>query len=792
MAMSSKSYAQACPENIGFENGNFQNWKLYTGTTFVENGKNAVHTNRVVMPVSDRHTILNKNSTDLYGAFPVIPKNGGNYTVKLGNNGTGAQAEGISYLINVPLDRPEFTLTYQYAIVLEDPSHSPAEQPRFIARVKDIEKNQYIPCASFEYISTSTLPGFKKSKLNNTIIYKEWTPVTINLSGYAGKQLLIEFISADCTLGGHFGYAYIDVNNLCGNLIIGNTYCKNSEELNVSGPSGFQDYKWYNEDKTIHYGSGQSIVIKPTPPEGSKVILDLVPYTGFGCSSSITSTVHSVDYQLQTIQKSTVCENAELDLTSTDYILNKSADFTYLVYEDKDLTQLVKGLVKIKTNKTYYVLATNYKGCESVAAIDISVYDIANITAKKITQVCCYNESVDITQANLYTGDLTGITMTYHIDPDANQALTDPKNVKISGIYYIKLTNDSGCSKVIPVDVVVNAKPLLKITNPDGVCFPSKVDITAAKNFMGSDDDLTYSFYVDQALTLPIPDPKNIDKTGSYYIKVTNSKGCTVNDKIDVIIYKLPVLVIKDPDPVCYPEKVDITNPELYVGTTAQVSFSYFYDDGLTNRIIYPKQISQSGIYFVKITNANGCFISGKVNIIINPLPIIVLNKPKAIFDHDFIDLTSASIIKGSKGYTKVSYFEDAALKKPVSDPTKVNKPGIYYIVLENDRGCSISSSIELSILPAPKIIVPTAFTPQKSTNNRLYPFFVSIQKLISFKIYNKWGILVYETDTQANGGWDGQFKSKMQPLETFSWFAEGLDLFGGRYQSRGKTILIL
>ncbi len=97
-----------------------------------------------------------------------------------------------------------------------------------------------------------------------------------------------------------------------------------------------------------------------------------------------------------------------------------------------------------------------------------------------------------------------------------------------------------------------------------------------------------------------------------------------------------------------------------------------------------------------------------------------------------------------------------------------------------------------VTVLPAPKIVVPTAFTPQKSTNNLLYPFFTSIQKLISFKVYNKWGILVYQTGSMVSTGWDGQFNSKMHPMETFSWFAEGIDVLGGKFQSKGKTILIL
>lgn len=790
LAIPSKLFAQNCPENIGFENGNFRNWKLFTGLTTLYSNKNVIYTNEVNTPSLGRHTILtNKAEKDYYGGFDLIPKNGGNFSVKLGNNGTGAQVDGVSYLLNVPSDRPEFTLTYQYAVVLEDPSHPMEEQPRFIARVKDLEKNEYIPCASFEYVATSSLPGFKKSKVNGSIIYKEWTPVTINLSGYQGKQLLIEFISADCALGGHFGYAYVDVDNLCGNLIVGNTFCKSADELNISGPSGFQYYNWYNDDKSVKYGSGQSINIKPTPAEGSKIILDLVPYAGFGCPSSITSVVHSVDYQLQVSGKNTVCQNTEIDLTSSKYILNKSDEFTYLVYQDKDLTQQLNGLIKIQKDATYYIKATNYKGCESIVPINISVFDSANITVQNPITVC-FNETVDITNSLLYS-NLDGITRSYFLDDKATKPLLNPTAVKTSGTYYVMLANEYGCNKLVPVEVIISPKPLLNISNPVAVCYPNTVDITAASVFAGNDATFKYKFFEDAAQTVSIADPKNIGKTGSYYVMASNAQGCSVSGKIDVIVNDLPILAIKDPAAVCFPEKVDLTNQNLYSGSSEKLSYSFFSDEGLTDKLSNPKSVGKAGAYYVKATNSSGCYVSDKINVTINSLPTIVVNKPRAIFDYDSIDLTASEITKGSKNFVKVNYFYDALLSRPIADPTKMNKAGVYYISLQNEKGCSVSASIELNILPQPKIVVPTAFTPHKETNNKLYPFLVSIQKLISFKVFNKWGILVYQTDLATNG-WDGQYKSKMQPLETFSWFAEGIDTFGGKFQTTGKTILIL
>lgn len=788
MVMPSKLQAQLCPENIGFENGNFKNWKIYTGTS----NFSGVNLTEVSSAVLGRHTLQNnKTALDQYGQFQIVPKSGGNYIVKVGNNGTGAQGEGISYLINVPANRSEFTLTYQYAVVFEDPNHPKEEQPRFIARVKDVETGKYIPCASFEYIATSTLPGFKKSKSSSTVIYKEWTPVTINLSGYQGKQLLLEFITGDCTLGGHFGYAYVDVNNLCGDLIIGNTYCKSSEELNVSGPSGFQTYDWYNGDRTIKYGTGQTVKIKPTPPDGTVIVLDVVPFTGYGCPSTLSAVVMAVDYQLQLLPKNTICQGTLIDLTSDDYVLNRNADFSYFAYEDKDLSIPITGMVKINENKTYYIKATNYKGCESVSSVDISIFDIANITIKNPPQAC-YNQTVDLSNDDIYVGDLTDVTKGYFTDAAATKTLANPTRINVSGRYYTKLSNNLGCSKILAVDVIVNTKPILKITNPKAVCYPETVDISALNNFTGSDKDLKYQFYYDAAFNQIIPDATKIDRSGTYYIKATNVLGCVVTDKISVVVFDLPVLVTKDPSPVCYPSTIDITEQSLYTGTTIGVTYSYYTDSNLSNKITLPSQIATTGAYFVKITNANGCFVSAKINVTINPLPTIVLNQPNSIFDYDYIDLTSADIVKGSKGYVKAGYYEDASLTKQLADPTKINKSGVYYISLESDKGCSISAPLVVTVLPAPKIVVPTAFTPQKSTNNLLYPFFTSIQKLISFKVYNKWGILVYQTGSMVSTGWDGQFNSKMHPMETFSWFAEGIDVLGGKFQSKGKTILIL
>jgi hypothetical protein len=84
-----KIFAQ-CPPNMDFELGNFNNWQCYTGTTS-SNGNNNIITLNASTPSTGRHTIMSsKTDRDLYGDFPVLCPFGGNYSVKLGNESSGA------------------------------------------------------------------------------------------------------------------------------------------------------------------------------------------------------------------------------------------------------------------------------------------------------------------------------------------------------------------------------------------------------------------------------------------------------------------------------------------------------------------------------------------------------------------------------------------------------------------------------------------------------------------------------------------------------------------------------
>src|SRR5258705_4739344 len=212
-----------CPPNLDFELGKFTNWACQAG---IVNPDGSLSLNPTP-PIPGRHTLIPAASAgiDPYGLFPQNCPNGSAFSVKLGNNGGNHQAESISYTYSIPATLPAFSMLFHYAVVLQDPNHNFWEQPRFRARIIDLSTNLPLPCVDFDFIASASLPGFLPSPLGGGVIYKDWTPVSINLNAYIGKTIRLEFITNDCVFVQHFGYAYIDVNSNCNGAISGNNIC---------------------------------------------------------------------------------------------------------------------------------------------------------------------------------------------------------------------------------------------------------------------------------------------------------------------------------------------------------------------------------------------------------------------------------------------------------------------------------------------------------------------------------------------------------------------------------------
>lgn len=479
LCITQASFSQTCPPNIDFEQGDFSSWECFTGFTRVDSGKN-----KIVLtpsnPIPGRHEIITANSaikTDPYGGFPTLCPYGGNFSAKLGNSTTGSQAEALTYTFVVPTTVDTFTFTYFYAVVFEDPNHGLPQQPRFFVTAYDVATGNLINCASFDYVSNGSIPGFKKSPINQTVLYKEWTPASLQFAGLAGRSVRLEFRTADCTLGGHFGYAYVDVASACSNILATAPYCVETNSLTLNAPYGFQSYTWYNSNYSTVLGTEQSLTLSPPPATSGFFYVDMIPYPGFGCRDTLQAEAKPLPVP-DTPKGPSMVTYCRLQ---TPRPLTATASQGNLLLWYTSATGGV-GSTTPPTPSTstvgffdYYVTQKVLFGCESFrkkVTVRVSPTPVTSFSVNASRQ--CQNGNQFV-----FTSTTTSRTnCVYYWDFGDGQKQSSPTDSVVTHTYAnagnftvrLRVENDSMCSNERTMSITIVPKPVASFTYPSLIC----------------------------------------------------------------------------------------------------------------------------------------------------------------------------------------------------------------------------------------------------------------------------------------------------------------------------------
>lgn len=212
--------------------GVYQNPYLFTG--LIDDGP---------LNITSRHTVNIDTSTRdarTNNILRTIP-NGEKASVRLGNWKDGAQAESLTYRYVVDTNNYDLMIL-NYSIVLQDPNHTPSNQPRFLLEILN-NNNVLIDsvCGYANFIASNNL-GWNTVQGSN-VIWKDWTTVGFDISQYHGQVIKVRLTTFDCKDGGHYGYAYYTLK--CGTKKVTSSACGNTQTNIFSAPAGF-NYKWYS------------------------------------------------------------------------------------------------------------------------------------------------------------------------------------------------------------------------------------------------------------------------------------------------------------------------------------------------------------------------------------------------------------------------------------------------------------------------------------------------------------------------------------------------------------------
>jgi gliding motility-associated-like protein len=287
--------------------------------------------------------------------------------------------------------------------------------------------------------------------------------------------------------------------------------------------------------------------------------------------------------------------------------------------------------------------------------------------------------------------------------------------------------------------------------------------------------------------------------SGSYDYITINATGCEDTATLNLTISNgTPNIVITDPAAVCEPGTVDLTSPNITSGSDNGLTYTYWMDASSTVPVPNPNAITQSGTYYITGATAGGCAStkSVQVTVKVNKATPGVTYPSVSTAPNTSLQLNARDL---GIGYTYQWYPPAGINFDDIKNPTfNYNQQTKYTITLTPpDGNCPTVDTLLVTIsdrIPGgcvSKIDVPNAWSPNgDGHNDKLYPLTICMKELKYFRVYDRWGQLMFETHTLGQG-WDGTFKGQPQVMDVYTWIVEAEGLDGVHYKQAGNSILM-
>ncbi|QOD59482.1 T9SS type B sorting domain-containing protein [Polaribacter haliotis] len=351
--------------------------------------------------------------------------------------------------------------------------------------------------------------------------------------------------------------------------------------------------------------------------------------------------------------------------------------------------------------------------------------------------------------------------------------------------FYASVSVD-GCISLprTPIRIIVNQRPNITNTENDLICSGTALlSATASEGVVNWYDSLTGGELIHIGNTYRTP---VLTATVSYFVEANNSNCISLNrtEVIAEVDTTIPVFnVEKENVALCK----DIGSVDLKV-IDEQGIYTYVWKKegvliaGNTSEI----NISEVGNYSVKAFSEAGCESLEKT-IVVKESEIANITKEDILIiddsDNNSINVEIQNIGSGNYEFTldnEFGNYKDNGFFEGIST-------GLHTLFIRDKGGCG-TAKYTFSILEYPRF-----FTPNNDTKNdfwNLKGYNKDFYTVTDIYIYNRYGVVLSKI-TQESEGWDGTYKGKLLPSNSY-WFQAILtDKNGLSVEKKGSFSLI-
>ena len=705
--------------NMDFEDGTTNGWELYDGV--VDGTIPYSYASNVAVGPGTSH-LIETGGTDPVCGFPMVNPDGGSYSLRLGD-GTGTNSKAARLRQTFLVTAANSIFTYSYAMVLQSPvGHTASQQPYFAVRVYD-QNGSDVNCGSYNVVAASgNEAAFTIINVGgDDIWYRNWTTVFAPLQAYIGQNVTIEFTTGDCSLSGHYGYAYVDAS--CGTSAIdaSATAICNGTPVTLTAPAGAASYSWNTGATT------QQI----TASTGGTYSVTMTPVSGSACNITLNIDITSSPLPTAIFSgtPTSICQGQTITFTDASTIVNPGTiqDWQW-DFGDGISSPMGNGLMAgvTGTTGTYTVPTHTFNtpgnfnviltvktaaGCQSTISHPVVVTPGPTVNAGPDVTVC-QGTAVTLTAGG-----------TASINTWNNGVVNGSPFIQAPGSFNYIVTGANGsCIAKDTMNLTVITKPTPSISTAS-YCQGSSASIdagagydsylwsngatTQTATFTTANNPISVTVTVSPSCsgtsqTINVTENPNIvhdsivkicqgqsatifgvshSTAGTFSQLNTAVTGCDSTSNITLVINPLPVIDAGISRMICTGDTITLFGSG---------GVSYTWNNGITNGQVF--NLSATTTYTVTGTDANGCTNTDNVTISADPIPVMNAGIDRAIClgDSTVLHATGATSFTWNNG-------QDGVFFTPGTTAT-------YTVTGTSISGCKGSDQVVVTVNPLPNI----------------------------------------------------------------------------------------
>lgn len=422
---------------------------------------------------------------------------------------------------------------------------------------------------------------------------------------------------------------------------------------------------------------------------------------------------------------------------------------------------------------TVTLIAHNSVGCKDTLQQTIDILDKPPIgLAFRDTLIC---------PPDPLTLQATG-TGTFVWSPAVNmtgaQTATPRVNVSNETKYYVDL-DQNGCLNRDSVTIRTTNQVSLQMPADTLICLGDTIRLRPQSN------GLRYSWSPAAGmLAANAPAPLVNPPGDTRYFLTASVSACTASGDVWVRTVPYPIARAGADTIICFG-----TEAQLHALTDGNAYHWSPVLPGILDPVVRPPA---STAYIFTATDIRGCPKPSRDTVLVTVLP-----KVQAYAGRDTAVVVGQPLHLHATGGSRYRWSPAAGLSDAgIPDPVAVyGRPstGMRLKVLVQDiAGCADSAFLTVKVYNTlPQVFVPTAFTPNgDGINDWLRPIGAGISEIRFFRVYNRWGQLVF-SGQENNRGWDGRIRGEVQSSGTYVWQVSAVDYLGAEFFRSGTATLL-